>query len=122
MQYLPVVDVLESQTNLSEPVEHVLLTPILKLASILLPILVLILNFSLQISSVCEVHDDAKFSFFGFVNFSKSHDIWVLEDLEYFCFSKRLPPFIFVHTLDVDLLDDGVLLVGVALDQVSCAK
>jgi len=59
MQYLPVVHMLESKANLSEPVEHMVFRPILKLAASLVSDLVLLLDLALEVATVSEVHHDA---------------------------------------------------------------
>ena len=51
---------LQGQAYLREPIQHVILAPILQLPSSLLLLLVLILNSSLQIATVRVVHHDVQ--------------------------------------------------------------
>lgn len=78
VQYLSVMDVLQRKTYLSKPVEHVILAPILKFPTSLVPYLILFLDFTLQITAVCKVHDDAQFAFFRFVDLLESDNVWML--------------------------------------------
>lgn len=81
MQYLSIVNVLQCQTNLCEPIQNMVLAPILQLPSSLLLLLILVLYPSLKVSAVCVVHDNAEFSLLGFVNLAETYDVRVLQYL-----------------------------------------
>lgn len=122
MQYLPVVNVLQSKAYLREPVQNVILAPILQLSAGFLLLFVLVFDSSLQIAAVCVVHNNAKFSLFGFVDFTEADDVGVLQHLKDLGLAQSLPSLILVHVLDIDLLDDCVLLIGLAFYKVRCSK
>ena len=69
MDDLSVVDVLHSEGNLSKPVQDLGLRD--GPAS-------LFFDSKCEISSISKLHDDAKFSFFGFVNFDKLANVWMV--------------------------------------------
>ena len=79
--------VLQRETYLGEPVEHVVLAPILQLPASLVPYLILLLDFALEITAVCEVHHDAQFALFRLVDLLEPDDVGMLKDLEDFCLS-----------------------------------
>lgn len=116
------MDMFKCQTNLGEPIEHVVLAPILQLPSRLLLLLILVLNPSLEVAAVGVVHHDAKLTLLRFVDLPEAHNVWVLQDLKNLGFAQCLPPFVLVHILNVDLLDYSVSLVRLALHKVSSSK
>lgn len=78
VQYLSVMDVLQRKTYLSKPVENVILAPILQFPTCLVPYLILFLDFTLQVTAVCKVHDNAQFAFFRFVDLLEPDNVWML--------------------------------------------
>ena len=111
MQNLSIVDVFESEADLREPIENVILAPILQLASSALFLLILVLDAPLQIAAVCVVHYDAQFALLGLVDLSKANNVWMLKHFQNLGFSQGLAALILIHILNVDLLDNGILLV-----------
>lgn len=102
---------LQCEAYLREPIQNMILAPILQLPSSLLLLLVLVLNSSLEVATVRVVHHDAKFSLLRLVDFTESYDVWVLQHFEDLCLTQSLPSLIFIHVLDIYLLDDCVLLI-----------
>ena len=95
-----------------------ILAPILQLPSSLLFLLILVFNPSLQVTSIGIVHNDTKLSLLRFVHLAEANNVGVLQHLEDLCLAQSFPPLVLVHVLDIDLLDDCVLLVGLALHEV----
>ena len=122
MQYLPIMNVLQSQTYLSEPIKNVILTPILQLTTCLFLLLILVFNSSLKISTIRVVHNNTELSLFCFVYFTESYNIWMLQDLEYLGLPQSLSSLILIHVLNIDLLDNCVSFIGLAFNQVCCTK
>lgn len=106
---------LERQANLGKPTEDLLFRVILQRAGLGL-LLVLLLNLALEVSSICIVHDDAKLSFFGLIDFSETDDVRMVQHLQNLCFPQGFLSLLFTHCLDVDLLDDCILLHVLTLD------
>lgn len=111
MQYLSIVYMLESEANLREPIQYVILAPILQLPTSSLLLLVLVFDASLQVAAICVVHHNTQLAFLGFVDLSETNDVWMLQDFEDLCLTQRFPSFILVHVLNIDLLNDCILLV-----------
>lgn len=80
MENLSIMTVLQSQADLSEPAEHVILWEVLQHSS-LLPFLMLFLNSALQVSSICKIHDNAQLALLCLVDFSEPHDVGMVEHL-----------------------------------------
>ena len=83
MQDFLVVAMLDSQRDLSEPVEkfifrHVVL-PALPISS-----LESLLDLALEVSIVCIVHHDTQLALLRLVDFAELHDIGMVEDFENF--------------------------------------
>ena len=116
------MNVLQSEAYLREPVEHVLLGPVIELAAILVFLLVLLLDATLQVATVGVVHDDAQLALLRLVDFLEAHNVWVAQNFKDLCLSKSVSALVLVHLLDVNLLDDGVALVRLALDEVGGAE
>ena len=112
------MNMLKRQTYLGEPVEHMVLTPVLQVAAILVSLFVLILYTALEVSAVSEVHDDAELALFSFIHLSEPHDVGMIEHFQNFGFSECLIPFFFGHSLNIDLFDDCQRLVALAFDEV----
>ena len=111
MQNLSIVDVFESEADLREPIQNMILAPVLQLAASALFLLILVLDAPLQIAAVCIVHHDAQFALLGLVDLSKAHNVRMLKHFQNLGFSQGLSAFILIHVLNVDLLDNGILLV-----------
>ena len=122
MQYFPIVNMLECKANLSEPIQNVILAPILQLSPSLLLGLILVFNAALQVTTICVVHDYAQFTFLRLVNFTEPHDVRMLQHLKDLGLTQSFSSLILVHVLNIDLLDDCVSLVGLALHEVGCSE
>ena len=122
MQYFPIMNMLECEANLCEPIQNMILAPILQLSPSLLLGFILIFNTSLQITSICVVHDNAQFAFLRLVNFTEPHDVWMLQHLKDLGLTQRFSSLILIHVLNIDLLDDCVSLVRLALHEVRCSE
>ena len=121
MQDLLVVSVFDGQANLREPVEHLILTEVLRPAVARLN-LRLSLDLALQVAIVAVVHDDAKFALLSFVDFAEARYIGMVEHFEDLGLFEGFFAFFFVHLADVDLLDHRHLLVRLALHEVRHAE
>lgn len=122
VQYLPIVNVLQCKANLGEPIENVVLAPILQLPTSLLLLLVLVLNSSLQVAAVRVVHHDAELSFLCLVDFAETNNVWMLEHFQDLGLSESFPSLVLIHVLDIDLLDNCVPLIRLALYEVGCTE
>jgi hypothetical protein len=112
---LLVVGVFDGEANLSEPVQHLILGEELHSTRGVFNF-GLRFDFGLQVTIVTVVHHDAKFAFFSFVNFSEAGDIRVVQNLEDLCFLQGFFSLLFVHFSNVDLLDNGLGFIRLALD------
>ena len=117
MKDFPIMAMLQRQANLSEPVEYLIFREVLELACARL-VLVLVLDLCLKVTIVCVIHDYAQLAFLRFVNFAESYDVWVVENFENFSLTQSFLALIITHRLNIDLLDDCVLSVGLALHEV----
>jgi hypothetical protein len=66
--------------------------------------------------TVCIVHDYAKFTLFGLVDFNELDDVWVLESLQKSSLLHDLLFLLIRHFADVDLLHNTEELVRSAPD------
>ena len=82
----------------------------------------LLLYQLLQISTVSEIHDNAKVTFFCFVDFSESYYVWVIKHLQNLCFLDSFLALTITHGLNVDLLNDTEFLGRFSLDKECFAK
>ena len=114
MQDLPVMHMFERQSDHSEPIEDVVLAPMYQLPAFLLLLLVFVLDLALQVSAIRKVHHNAQLALLGFVYFTKTHDVGVMQHLQDFGFSQGLSSLVFVHILYVYLLDYRQLFVRLA--------
>lgn len=101
MKNFPIVNVLQSQADLSEPVENE------ALAKEAAPLL---LNHFLEIAPVRIVHHDAKLALFGLVNLTESDYVGMIQCFENLGFFKRVVSLAFTHFPDVHLLYHNHLL------------
>jgi hypothetical protein len=108
---------LKSKTDLRKPVQYLIFCNVIELARFRL-VLVFILDLSLQIAIVCVVHDNTQLSLLSLVDFAESNDVGVVEDFEDLSLAQSFLAFFIAHRLNVNLLDDCILLAGLALDQV----
>jgi hypothetical protein len=108
-----VMHMLHAQTNLSEPIED------LSLCKVSTPLL---LDQLRKIATIGKVHNDAQVSFFGFVHFAESDDVWVIEYFQNLCLLYRLVLFPFRHLLNVDLFDNAVVPCGLGLHEEGFAE
>lgn len=103
---LLVMAVFESETDLREPVQHLIFGYVNRF-----PLCIfhfgLGLDPRLQVAIVSVVHDDAKFSFLCLVDFPKTCYVRVVEHLEDLGFFERFLPLLVRHLAYVDLLDHG---------------
>lgn len=107
MQYLSIVHMLQCKADLGKPIKHVVFTPVLQLSTTFISDLVFLLNPSLQVTTISEVHNDAELSLFGLVHLAEAHNVGVVQHLQDLCFSESLFTLILRHCLDIDLLDNG---------------
>lgn len=89
MQYLAIMHMLHSQTDLREPIKNSILRQV---ASFLF----LLFYFALEITSISIVHDNTKLSLFSFINFFKMYDIWMIQHFQYFGFFHGILLFLFI--------------------------
>jgi len=106
MQNFAVMYMLKSKTNLREPIEDMILTPVLQSATILFSILIFGFNSALKVSTVSEIHDDTQLALLCFVNLSESNNIGMLKYLQNFGLTQCFPSFLFTHVLNINLLDN----------------
>ena len=78
MQYLSIVNVLQSQAYLSKPIQNMVFAPILQRSALFISNLILFLDFTLQVTAVCKVHDIAHFALFRFVDLLEPDNVWML--------------------------------------------
>ena len=65
----------ESEADLGEPVQNCIFGKILIAA-----LLFLLFDFTVEVSAICVVHDDAELAFLCFVNLFESNDIWMVQN------------------------------------------
>lgn len=75
MQDFLIMGVLNRQTNLSEPIQYLILTEVLVFACFLILFLLLLFNLRLQIAIIGIVHHNAQFATFCLVDFSEASDV-----------------------------------------------
>lgn len=102
MQNLPIMTVLHGEADLSKPAQDLLL---LQIVHATIPRL---LNLFLQVAAVSIVHNYAKLTLFGFVDFFEADDVRVLEHFEDFRLLYCILLLLLRHALYVDFLNDGV--------------
>ena len=71
--------------------------------------------------TICEVHDNAQFSFLRLVDFDELNDVRVLECLQKPRLLQDLPFLLVDHPANVNLLHDTLQTVRVALHKVGFA-
>ena len=122
VQYLSIMDVLQRKTYLSKPVENVVLAPILQFPTCLVPYLILLLDFALEVTAVCKVHDNAQFAFFRFVDLLEPDNVGMLKHLKNFGLSQGFTTLFLVHLFYINLLNDGELFGLLTIDEVGCTE
>ena len=70
-------------------------------------LVLLFLNETWKIFTICEVHDDTKFLFCSNVYFSKFDNIWMIEYFMNFGFFLSLLLFWLTHATHIDVLNDN---------------
>ena len=108
MQNLSVVNMLEPQADLSEPVKDLRLGK--ELASLLL-------DHFLKIPSVRVIHNYAQLALFSLIDLAETNNIWMIQDLQDLSLFQSVLPLILVHLPNVDLLDHSELFGALALYQ-----
>lgn len=121
MQNLFVVTMFHGERNLGEPIEQFVFGEVVH-ASRAIFLLEPLLNFGLQIAAICVVHNNTQLSFLCLVDFSKADDVRVVEHFEDLGFVERFPPLLFTHLSNVNLFDDRVRVVRLALHEVGRAE
>ena len=116
------MNMFKRQTYLCEPVENMVLGPVLQLTSIFVSRLVLFLYTPLEITAISEVHDDAKLTLFSFVDLPEPHDVGVVQHLENLGFSQSLFSLLFGHLLYIDLLNDSQSFIALTLHEIRRPK
>ena len=72
------------------------------------------LNFTLTdagfdvVTIICIIHNYAQLACFGLVNFSKSDDVWMIEDFENLCLFESDFSFFFALFFNVYLFDNCI--------------
>jgi len=108
-----VMDVFHSQANLGEPVEYLAFgyrTPSL------------LLDPLLEITSVSKVHDNAKLSLLGFVDFDEGTDVGMSKGFKQLGLLNNLTFLLLLHPVDVDHLHNALKSIGLSLDEVGHSK
>ena len=121
MKNLAVMTMLQREAYLCKVVQYLILCEVLEHTRLLL-VFMLILNLSLHVPIVCIVHYNTQFPLFRLVHLSETNDIWMTEDLQDLGLTKSLLSLLVTHLLNVDLLDDGELAIGLTFNEVSCAE
>ena len=81
MDHFPVMNMLHTQADLSEPVKNLVLRewpPSLRF------------NPTLQVTTITVIHDDAKLAFLSLENFNEGDNIWMAERFQKSSLLKRL--------------------------------
>ena len=117
MQDFLIMAVLHGQCDLGEPVEELIFREVV-LASLTINSLKALLDLALHVTVVGVVHDNAELAFLGLVDFAETHDIWVIKHLKNLCLVQSFTALLLAHLADIDLLNDGQIVIGQALDQI----
>ena len=121
MQNFLIMAVLHGEANLREPVQKLILSKVI-LPALSIDCLKALLDLALEVAIVSIIHHDAQLSLLCLVDFAETHDVGVVEYLQNFGLVQSLPPLLFAHLRNVDLLDDAEGVVRLALDFVGRAK
>ena len=109
--------VLHGQAYLSKQVESLVFSEILKDPSLLL-LLVFVLDLGLQVSVIGIVHDDTQLALLCLIDLAEANNVGMAQHLQYLSLPKGLFSFLVAQLLDIDLLDNGILSIRLALDEV----
>ncbi len=109
MENFTIMNMLDSETDLSEPVEDLILI------KKFFVFLFLGDGFG-EISALGEFHDDFEFILFGDVDFNEFDNVRMVKVFEYLGFFNGLVSLLLGHVIDVHLLDDKQLIVSFSLD------
>jgi hypothetical protein len=115
MENFTIMDMLDSKTNLSEPIEDLIL--IEKLF-----VFLFLGNCFGKISALGELHDNFEFILFGDVDFNEFDDVRMVEVFEDLGFFNGLVSLLLRHVIDVHFLDDKELIVSFSLDEIGFTK
>jgi hypothetical protein len=96
------VNVLDTQTNLREPVDDLVFLKIFRL-------LFGFLDSRGQVSFTCVLHYDIKFHFRSPINLLKANDVGMVESLQYFGLSQGSLLLLDTHVGNDDLFDYKLL-------------
>jgi len=105
------MDVLQRDTNLREPVQDPVLIEILVLflrPPTLLVLILELLNSLSHVAAVCIVHDNAKLTSLGLVDFFEPDDVRVVQNFENLGLPVGSLLVLLAHLLDVNLLDHRI--------------
>ena len=109
--------VLHCQAYLSKQVESLVLSEILKDPSLLL-LLVFVLDLGLQVSVISIVHDDTQLALLCLIDLAEANNVGMAQHLQDLSLPKCLFSFLVAQLLDINLLDNGILSIRLALDEV----
>ena len=101
MDDLAVVYVLDTEANLREPVQNLILRKILVLA-VLLPFGFSLLDFCGQLTVVAVLHDNVEVAASSQEHLLKSDNVWMIKSFEYFRLLHGGPLLARVHFFNVD--------------------
>lgn len=110
VQNFPIMDVLDGQSHLDEPVKNLILT-VANLAY-----LFLVCDLGVQVAAICVLHDDAETAFVH-ERLHVRHDVGVAHGLEDVYLVDGVLALLAVHFGDVDDLHDVGLAVGYRLNE-----
>ena len=108
---------LDREANLSEPVEDGILREQIRSTNLLG-----FFDLAGKISSICIVHDNAQLAFLSLVDFPKMNDIRMVENLKNLGFLDGIFLFLFRHTGNINLLDDGISSIALCLYEEGLTK
>ena len=81
MQDFLVVAMLNSQSDLREPVEKFIFSHVV-LLSLTVDRLEALLNLSLQVTIVGVIHHNTELALLGLIDFAELYDVWMAKDLK----------------------------------------
>lgn len=110
-----IMAMLHSQTNLSEHVEDCILCKIFRFFTV--RIVLFLLNDISQVPIARVLHYNIELLTFGFVDFSKSNYVRMVQSFEDFCFFNSLSEHFFCHISYINLLNDNFLPSRLTLSQ-----
>ena len=118
MKDLPIMDVFNSKAYLGEPVKNLLLAHIVLHASFI-ALLPQSSDVVLESATITIIHDNVEDALPILVDLSKSNNIGMAQSLQDLGLLDSELPLIFIHLINLDLLDDSIRLIRLASDQIS---